>query len=74
MAERPVSLLFKAKKLRESKRSVELLEAIKDIRHEKRTWGKLKIHAKLLDQGFEVSVSTGGRISSDFIEQGVFQA
>ena len=45
----------------------------KYISLDERTKGKLKIHAKLLDQGFDVSVSTVGRIISDFIEQGVFQ-
>lgn len=65
---------IRLKRQRESKWAVELLEAIRDICFEKITWGKLKIHAKLLDQGFEVSVSTVGRIISDFIEQGVFQS
>ena len=56
------------KTVRTNKRMPELKRAIKEFRDERPTWGKLKIHARLLEDGFEVSVSTVGRIISDFIK------
>lgn len=44
------------------------------MRDKRPTWGKLKIHARLLEDGFDVSVLTIGRIISDFIEQCIVRA
>ena len=49
-------------------------KAIKEVRDQRPTWGKLKVHARLREQGFEVSVSTVVRVISDFVKQGIFQA
>ena len=62
------------KTVRANKWTPELKKAIKKVRDKRPTWGKLKIHARLLEDGFEVSVSTVGRIISDFIERGIVRA
>ena len=51
-----------------------MVKAVKEVRENHPTWGKLKIRKRLLDEGFDVSVSTVGRIISDFIKRGIVQA
>ena len=60
--------------LRESKITRELVEAILEVRKAQKTWGKEKIQAELMEEGFDVSVSTVGRILTDAINKGLIQA
>ena len=52
----------------------DLKRAINELREEYLTWGKFNIHARLLEDGFEVGVLTVGSIILDFIKQGFVQA
>ena len=63
-----------SKSTRKSKWSPDLVKAVKEVREDHSTWGKLKIWKRLLDEGFEVSASTVGCIISDFIKRGIVQA
>ena len=60
--------------LRKSKISHELVEAVLKIRRAQKTWGKEKIQVAVLEEGFDVSVSTVGRIITDAINKGLIQA
>ena len=57
-----------------SKWTHELEQADKEVREENPTWSKLKIHARFKEQNFDVSVSTVGRIISDFTNRGFIQS
>ena len=59
---------------KKSKWTAELVQMVKEVREEHPTWGKLKIQKWLEDKGVFVSASTVGRIISDFIKRGIFQA
>ncbi len=62
------------KTLRESKRTPELVEAVRQLRLEQKTWGKEKIARRLQEEGFDTSISTVGRILTDLIAKGIVQA
>ncbi len=62
------------KKLRESKRTPELVEAVRQLRLEQKTWGKEKIARRLQEDGSDTRISTVGYILTDLIAGGIAQA
>ena len=60
--------------LRKSKPNPEVTKAVLEVRQEQKAWGKEKIQRALLEEGFDVSVSTVGRIITEAINKGLLQA
>ena len=53
----PMVYSKRPKTVRQSKWTPELVQAVKEVREENPTWGKLKIHARFKERNFDVSVS-----------------
>lgn len=62
------------KTFRQSKRTPELIKAVREVREENMTWGPEKVGTRVIEDGFETSVSTVGRILSDLIRDGLIVA